>query len=248
MEIVLVNGQKMPFDRPVVDRLEPVTLLGGGALGPGDLAEAMALAPTLVAADSGADAALAAGLRPAAVIGDMDSISAAGRALLEGDLLHEVSEQDSTDFDKALRHLSAPLTLAIGFTGARLDHELAVFHTLAARSVHRCIVVGQRDIVLNAPPRLEVALAAGTRVSLFPMTRVTGRSEGLRWPIAGLEFHPARRIGTSNEATGGPVTIEAHAPGLLVILPRETLAPVVAAMLDPAAARWPEGAAGRGGV
>jgi thiamine pyrophosphokinase len=245
MEIVLVNGQKMPFDRPVVDRLEPVTLLGGGALGPHDLAEALALAPTLVAADSGADAALAAGLRPEAVIGDMDSISAGGRAVLGRAILHEVSEQDSTDFDKALRHLSAPLTLAVGFTGARLDHELAVFHTLAARPEHRCIVVGQSDIVLHAPPLLEMPLAAGTRVSLFPMDRVSGRSDGLRWPIDGLEFHPARRIGTSNEATGGPVAIEAHEPGLLVILPRETLSVVARAMLDPAAPRW---RAGRGGV
>jgi thiamine pyrophosphokinase len=88
-------------------------------------------------------------------------------------------------------------------------------------------------------------LAAGTRVSLFPMDRVSGRSDGLRWPIDGLEFHPARRIGTSNEATGGLVAIEAHEPGLLVILPRETLSVVARAMLDPAAPRW---RAGRGGV
>lgn len=230
-------GQKMPLERPVVDGAEPVTLLGGGALGPGDLGDALALAPTLVAADSGADAALAAGLAPAAVIGDLDSISGEGMAMLNAAILHKVSEQDSTDFDKALRHLAVPLTLAVGFTGARLDHELAVFHTLAARPEHRCIVIGTHDILFNAPPRMALDLAPGTRVSLFPMAEVTGRSQGLRWPIDGLVFHPARRVGTSNETTG-PVQLEADAPGLLVILPRAALGLAAEALLDPATECW----------
>jgi thiamine pyrophosphokinase len=238
MEIVVLSGHKMPPERPVVTSAEPATLLGGGALGPGDLAEAMALAPVLVAADSGADAALSAGLHPAAVIGDLDSISARARAGLQAGILHEVCEQDSTDFDKALRHLRVPLALAVGFTGARLDHELAVFHTLAARPGHKCIVIGCRDVLFNAPPRMSLPLAAGTRVSLFPMAEVTGRSRGLRWPIDGLTFHPARRIGTSNEALGGPVEIEADAPGLLVVLPRSALAAAASALLDTAAGGW----------
>jgi thiamine pyrophosphokinase len=237
VEIVVVSGQKMPFERPVVDGAEPVTLLGGGALGPSDLADAMALAPTLVAADSGADAALAAGLHPAAVIGDLDSISREGMARLNAEVVHKVSEQDSTDFDKALRHLDVPLTLAVGFTGARLDHELAVFHTLAARPEHRCIVIGTHDILFNAQPRLRLDLAPGTRVSLFPMAEVSGRSRGLRWPIDGLVLHPARRVGTSNEAMG-PVELEADAPGLLVILPRAALDIAAAALLDPATELW----------
>jgi thiamine pyrophosphokinase len=238
VEIVFLNGQKMPPERPVVAGLEPVTILGGGALGPRDLAEAMALAPVLVAADSGADAALAAGVRPAAVIGDLDSVSETARAALSPGTLHAVTEQDSTDFDKALRHVDAPVTLAVGFTGARLDHELAVFHTLAARPRHRCIVIGERDVVMNAPRRAAFRLAPGMRVSLFPMAAVTGRSRGLRWPIDGLDFHPAARIGTSNEASSALVEIEAHAPGLLLILPRKALGAAFHALTDAATEGW----------
>jgi thiamine pyrophosphokinase len=172
------------------------------------------------------------------VVGDFDSISTDARARLSPEILYEVFEQDSTDFDKALRLLDVPLTLAVGFTGARLDHELAVFHTLAARPEHRCILIGEQDIVFLAPPRLRLDLPAGARVSLFPMSEVSGRSQGLRWPIDGLAFHPARRIGTSNEALGGPVVIEAHAPGLLVILARAALAPVVRALIGEDAGRW----------
>ncbi len=238
MEIVAVDDQKKPPERPVVAGTSAVTLVGGGVLRPSDLHAAMALAPVLVAVDSGADSVSAAGLTPKAVIGDLDSVSTAVRARLPADIFHEIAEQDSTDFDKALRHLAVPLVLAVGFTGARLDHELAVFHSLVMRPGHRCIVIGERDVVFHAPRRLGIDLAPGTRVSLFPMCPVTGRSRGLRWPIDGLSLHPAGRIGTSNEATGDDVEIETDAPGLLVILPRAELDAAVAALSEAGENLW----------
>jgi thiamine pyrophosphokinase len=230
MEFVALDDQKKAPERPVVSGQTAVTLVGAGALNPGHLEAALALAPTLVAVDGGADAALAAGLMPVTVIGDLDSVSSSARGRLPAGIFHKISEQDSTDFDKALRHLAVPFVLAVGFTGARLDHELAVFHSLVARPEHKCIVIGDCDIVFHAPPQLMLDLPAGTRVSLFPLAAVTGQSVGLRWPIDGVAFHPASRIGTSNEATGGPVEITVDVPGLLVILPRSELAAVVTAL------------------
>jgi thiamine pyrophosphokinase len=238
MEIVAVTDQKKPPERPVVSGQTAVTLVGGGALRHEDLTAALAFAPNLVAVDGGADAAVAAGLAPMAVIGDLDSVSSSLRKTLSDNIVHEVSEQDSTDFDKALRHMAVPLVLAVGFTGERLDHELAVFHSLVLRHERPCIVIGERDVVFHAPPSLSIELAVGTRVSLFPMTEVSGRSRGLRWPIDGLAFHPARRIGTSNAATGGTVVIEPDAPGLLVILPRSELGAVVDALRRSSAQVW----------
>jgi thiamine pyrophosphokinase len=52
-------------------------------------------------------------------------------------------------------------------------------------------------------------------------SRARGRSQGLRWPIEGLELASAGRIATSNEATG-PVDLAIEGP-VLVILPRATL-------------------------
>lgn len=225
-----MDDQKKPPERPVVIGQTAVTLVGGGAVRGEDLEAALSIAPTLVAVDGGADAAVAAGLSPSVVIGDLDSVSAHVRERLHSDIFCEIAEQDSTDFDKALRNLDVPLVLAVGFTGARLDHELAVFHSLVLRPQHKCIVIGERDIVFHAPPEVKLDVAAGTRVSLFPMAPVRGRSEGLRWPIDGLEFHPAERIGTSNAAIGGPVVIGTDGPGLLVILPRSELDAAVAAL------------------
>jgi glutamate-ammonia-ligase adenylyltransferase len=63
-----------------------------------------------------------------------------------------------------------------------------------------------------------LALPRGTRLSLFPMGPVQGDSEGLRWPLAGLDFAPDGMIGTSNEVSGA-VRLRMHAPKMLVILP-----------------------------
>lgn len=88
-----------------------------------------------------------------------------------------------------------------------------------------------------APPLLEVALPLGSLVSLFPMTAVTGRSEGLRWPIDGLQFAPDSMIGTSNEVSG-PVRLEMDQSGMLSILPRAALGSVITA-LGQQSAQWP---------
>ena len=54
--------------QPLVQSLHGVTLAGGGRFSASLLAQARALAPKLVAADSGADRLLALGAEPDAVI------------------------------------------------------------------------------------------------------------------------------------------------------------------------------------
>lgn len=198
-----------------------VTLIGGGEVLAGDVRSAVALAPVVMAADSGADTALALGLTPQAVAGDLDSISAATRAAIPPERLNEIAEQDSTDFDKCLRNIDAPFVLALGFAGPRLDHALAAMTTLIRRRSPPCFMLGADDVVFAAPPALTLDLPAGTRLSLFPFGEVRGTSAGLRWPIDGLTFTPADRVGTSNEATG-PVSLGTQGP-CLVILPKAHL-------------------------
>jgi thiamine pyrophosphokinase len=208
----------------------PVTLVGGADVGPGDLETALALAPTLVAVDGGAGACRAAGADPVAVIGDMDSLSP-DAAEAYCDRLHPITEQETTDFDKALRNIAAPLVIAAGFSGGRFDHELAVLHSLLRHADRPCIVLGAVSLSFLCPPELRLDLRPGTVVSLFPLRPCRTESEGLRWPTAGIDFAPDGRIGTSNEALG-PIRLRAPAPGMLAILPRGVLpllAPVLAA-------------------
>ena len=216
----------------IVKAATMVTILGGGELDFADLTAALEHAPVLVAADGGADRALAADLMPQAVIGDMDSLSDQARARIDSACIHEIAEQSSTDFDKALRSVAAPGVIAVGFTGARLDHELAAYHTLIARRSLPCILLGSQDIVFAAPRELSIDLEPGARVSLFPLAPVTGRSEGLRWPIAGLPVSPAEKIGTSNIAECSTVVLGFDAPGMLVILPKRFLAAAIRALVE----------------
>ena len=214
----------------IVDVKSPVTLVGGGYFGAEILNEALRLAPNLVAADGGANAAVAEGHIPLAVIGDFDSLERAARDAIPAERLHQIADQNNTDFQKAMNGIRAPYVLAIGFTGARIDHELAVYSSMINPAFSPCIVIGERDIVFAAPPSIVLDLDPGTRVSLFPMARVTGRSEGLRWPIEGLEFAPCSRFGTSNEASDERVALEYDRHGMLVILPRENLHAAIAAL------------------
>ncbi len=204
----------------------PVTLLGAGPVCVEYIKEILNLAPVLVAADGGAERALEAGRLPDAVIGDFDSLPHLLREKIPADRLHRIEEQESTDFEKCLRAVDAPLILALGFDGGRLDHELAVYNAMVRHPAQRCIVIGSQDIAFHAPRSLDLTLPEASRLSLFPMGRVQGRSTGLRWPIDGIPFAPDGRIGTSNEVSGR-VRLSFDGDGMLVILPRSSLSEVM---------------------
>jgi thiamine pyrophosphokinase len=212
----------------------PVTLVGGGLLGADDLALARAHGPGVVAVDGGAGAVLTAGVTPLAVVGDMDSLSAAAAAAF-AERLYPISEQETTDFDKALRSTEAPLCLAVGFSGGRFDHELAVLNALLRHAGRPCVVIGAQSLTFLCPPVVELLPAAGSVFSLFPLVPSKVESDGLKWPTGGIDFRPDGMIGTSNLVTGA-VRLRAEAPGMLVILPRAELEGVVAALL--ASPRW----------
>jgi thiamine pyrophosphokinase len=206
----------------------PALLVGGAPLDPATLNAVQGRYGAIVAADGGADQLAAHGLHPDAIIGDLDSLRVPDGW---GDVpVHRVAEQDSTDFEKCLRHVEAPLFFAVGFDGARIDHGLAVASALA-QSPRRVILVGGGDLCCRLGAGIALDLAPGTRVSLFPMGPATGRSTGLRWEIDGLEMAPAGRIGTSNQATG-PVSISVKGGPMLLIVPVNCLDELIAGMED----------------
>lgn len=221
----------------IVHHSQPVTLIGGGRLGKNDLARALAIGNHVVAADGGADLARQSGLTPAAVIGDFDSLSDDTRAHLAPDTLYHIPEQDSTDFEKCLRNIHAPLILGVGLTGHRIDHHLANLNTLVRHPHQRCILLGGADVAFLAPPSFALDLDPGTPVSLFPLGVVEGISEGLEWPISGLTFTPDGRVGTSNKATG-PITLQVTTPKMLLILPATAFEAAAAVLMQNASA-WP---------
>lgn len=174
---------------------------------------------TIIAADGGTRHALAAGLTPAHVIGDLDSLDATLRARLEaaGTEFHvHPPAKDETDLELALlwaTEQSAEAILVLGALGGRPDQELAnslllALPALAGREVLlvsgewaiRCIRGGETLILRGAP---------GDTVSLIPLggdaCGVT--TTGLRYPLRDetLRFGPAR--GVSNVMAGEEATV-----------------------------------------
>lgn len=197
---------------------EPVLLVGGAG---GDNRQLLQLLDEIgiaIAADSGADWLRSVGRIPDALIGDLDSVSEDTRAAMPPGAVHHIAEQDSTDFDKAVRSIAAPVIVGIGFLGGVVDHLLSAMTVLARYPDRAIVLVGETDVVAHLPPQIDLPLASGTRVSLYPMREVMGMSTGLHWPIDGLKFSPATRTGTSNRADG-PVTLSMQGAGMLIILP-----------------------------
>lgn len=216
---------------------EGITLVGGGELSRFQLERALAVAPYLVAADGGADAALGFGHVPELVVGDFDSLSQSAQDLLGPARLRHVAKQDTTDFDKVLAATSAPVTLAVGFTGARLDHTLAVMSSLVRLPHRRVLVDSGEDICLIAPPEISLELPVGTRLSLYPLSPCNCHSQGLRWETGELRLSPLGIIGTSNEIARPRVTLRPSAPALLLMLPVSALDACLSAVSN--APSWP---------
>ncbi len=200
------------------------TLVGGGALDRETLDLALVRAPDLVAADGGANALRGWGLRPRAVIGDMDSAQDLDHWRHAGVEIRPIAEQDSTDLEKCLDQTDAPHCLCVGFLGRRFDHTLAALHALLRFPARRVILIGEEDLVFLAPVDWRARLAPGARVSFYPLRPFQALgSEGLEWPLDGLTFEAGARIGTSNRASRPDVCARFAGTGAAVMVERRFL-------------------------
>ncbi|MEM6676413.1 MAG: thiamine pyrophosphokinase, partial [Pseudomonadota bacterium] len=145
-----------------------------------------------------------------------------------------LAEQDTTDFEKCLYSVTAPLYLAAGFTGRRTDHMLAVLHVLLVRRAQRVVLIGEEEVMALAPPErvLTMDLGAGARVSIYPLVPLRcAPSTGLVWPVDGLTLAPGRQVGTSNIAAEDRVSLRFEDPGALLMLERRALPALVSALM-----------------
>ena len=221
-----VPDHVLTFDQPVI-------LVGASPVPVDSVLSLLPAAWPLIAADGGADMLLDLGRRPDMVIGDMDSVGT-----LPDDLpCMALDGQDDTDLQKCLARIETPLLVGLGFLDGRFDHGLAAMHALMMLDHDRPVMlVGMHDVMLRLRGDVSFAAEAGCRVSVWPLgTQSFGRSDGLRWQLDGLQMAAGSLIGTSNEATGGPVTIRAGAGnGYAVMLPVAALPRLLDAVMPQA--------------
>lgn len=178
-------------------------------------------ATRLYCCDHAGLAAISHGLKPTAIVGDGDSLSAAEKATL-GALYHQVDEQDYNDLTKTLRlalsewtGATPPHVALLGTTGKREDHTLANISLLSWYARTFPVVptlLTDHGLFTPASERHTFQSFARQQVSIFNLgcTRLT--SEGLRW-----QSYPYAEMwqGSLNEATGSEFTLDGDAAYLV---------------------------------
>lgn len=224
-----------PKENPLLVFNGLLVIVGGGALDLELLQELRAKGANVVAADGGANACFEANIIPDALIGDMDSVTDIAQWNSKTRVI-SIAEQSTTDFEKCLYSTQAPLTLAMGMTGKRLDHTLAALDSIARfAKTRRIILVDEEDVAMGLCGPVSFEVEPGDRVSVHPLQEVVfERSEGLKYSLNGLKLTPGVRTGTSNEAINGTFYIEpAHYAGTwLLILSKNYLLKLLETFLE----------------
>jgi thiamine pyrophosphokinase len=189
-------------------------------------------ADLIVAADGGAGHALAAGIVPDLIVGDLDSI--------EGDLAREMVgrgaelQRHPTEKDKMDGHLAVLAAKERGATaadfvcaaGGKPGAVFAIPHILLAaeRRGLRSTVFADwgRMFVLEAGSRV-VEGAAGDSVSVFPLAGpATGVTlEGMTYPLQNAILEPGDTLGFHNELVGRRAFASVEGGTLLLVQENE---------------------------
>jgi len=194
-----------------------------------DIARCWRPGDRIVAADGGARHALALGLTPQIVVGDMDSVDEETRRQLDRQkcrLVRHPAEKDETDLELALLLAAdegAAEIFILGALGGRLDQLLANVLLLTLPQLDglsvRLITDNQQAFVVRGGEQTAVAGQVGDTLSLIPLIGDAQGvyTQGLKWPLTGdtLRAGPAR--GVSNVIVAAPAHVQL-ARGLLLVV------------------------------
>ena len=199
------------------DRIFDAVIVAGGEFptAPQPM-EVLQSAQFVVCCDGAADSYIATGRVPDSIVGDGDSISAVNREKF-AHLLHIISEQESNDQTKAVRHLmerGMRRIAIVGATGKREDHTIGNISLLIEYARTGCDVRSFTDhgVFIPCNGTTTHKCRKGQQVSIFSITARDLSAEGLLYPI--YDFNNWWQ-GTLNECTGEEFTINANGEYLL---------------------------------
>ena len=208
--------------------MRAVIFLNGSPDPPDLLRRVAGRADLVVAADGGALHALAAGIVPDLVVGDLDSLGDEGTRRVEergASLERHLARKDKMDGHLAVlaaRERGATNLDLLCATGGRLDAVFALPHLLLAAErlgVRATVIAPWGEMFVVEDGRRAVAGRPGESFSVFP---VSGAAEGVtlegfEYPLQGAGIEAGDTLGFHNELLGerGGVTVEKGA--LLVI-------------------------------
>ena len=219
-----------PF-KPLKSYSTPVVLVGGGEIAWEQLNLIRHHLYPMIGVDSGANALRLHEIIADVVIGDLDSISDLETFPQTTETI-KVSEQKTTDFEKALYNIDAPLFICFGFWGNRLDHCLSTIHVLTKyRGQKRVLLIDQGDLIFTPQGTLEMEIGVKSRFSIYPLKTTNFlTSSGFLYPLDGLTLELGKSMSTSNETTQSHIfltTTEETKSNYVVILPNTKFQSVI---------------------
>lgn len=207
-------------------------IAAGEAVSPALLQKLAAENETVIAVDGGYRHCLAAGIRPALLLGDMDSLAPEllQRAEADGVPAERIPcEKDDTDTLYALRRLMGEGARQVDITcalGGRLDHLVANLQSLlfAAREGVRCRLLAD-DSAAEAllPGSYRIRRGQFCFFSLFSLSE---QCEGVcirraKYPLTGYRMENSFPIGVSNAFLEEAAEVSFTSGALLLIRSRE---------------------------
>lgn len=207
---------------------ETVIVVIGAAPIPPEVTGRLPRSAIVIAADGGLDHARGAGLTPAALVGDLDSVSADGLAWAkEHCTIHQFdTNKSATDTELAIEladSFSPERLILVSGGGKRLDHGIAALGALGHPHLTSIPVIEawwgtQHARVLHGPGATELDVTPGTPLSLLAMHGpCTGVSiDGVHWPLVHADLAPLSGHGISNTAVSPTISVAVHG-GILTL-------------------------------
>lgn len=210
--------------------MKPILLILNGELrAPAAVRAAAKRAGAILCADGGSRHAIALGLQPQLVIGDMDSLPAK-RPKWPGTMYFCDFDADLSDFEKSLRLIvrqraprvarrvlgakpraGGPVVFVAAASGGRLDQMLVNLALIERYSEElELVLIDDAPARLLGPGRHKIAGKKGGTLTLLPATpsaRVT--TAGLAYPLKKERLNRSSR-GLSNRFTGASAAIAVH--------------------------------------
>lgn len=177
-------------------------------------------ADKVLASDGGAGKALAAGIVPDWVIGDLDSVSKRDLKRLQNRVIHVVS-QENTDLEKTLHFIKRkPVThlTLVGFLGGRWDFSIAnILHLIPYAKKMNVSLAGDgwRMNLITHSARFVTRLHK--RVSLVPLSKCSGVTlAGLKYPLQQETLPVGTTRSLSNQTAAREFSVQLSRGVLLV--------------------------------
>ncbi|MCL4499271.1 MAG: thiamine diphosphokinase [Chloroflexi bacterium] len=182
----------------------------------------------LVCADGGANTAVRLGLRPSAVVGDLDSADPGVIERLQADgvkIERHPAEKDATDLELALDYAvrsGADGIIVCGALGGRIDQELAnIGLLLSARMAGvSCRIMESACEIFVMRRYGSIKGNPGDTVSLLPVGQAAEGTtlSGFKYPLVDRELSLGTTLGISNVLAREEARVEMRSGTLLVVI------------------------------